>query len=327
MKKFLSLITVIAIMVSMSVFAAEFKDMPDNWATDALNAAVENGLMNGSDGYIRPDNPMTRAEMAAIIVRATGATEEADISSFSDVKEGDWFYSVMAKAVNMKAFNGSDGKLNPNNNITRQEAFVVLARVFGLDRQADKEYGALSEFKDKDSIAEWAKSGVNMIVKKGYVGGNDGKINPLSNITRAEFAVVMNRLVKYYIDEPGDYTPASDGNIMIRCAGVNINELTTDKMVCVGDLSREDKVTFNKCDLSNYLLIRGGAVDIEGKYNDIKALSKNIVLDITGLSKESVETVSIYREDAEITWDFSKFTSDDSGDGSKEESEETNSAQ
>ena len=48
-------------LLSMSAYAADFKDMPDNWATEALNAAVDNGLMGGSGGYIYPDNPMTRA--------------------------------------------------------------------------------------------------------------------------------------------------------------------------------------------------------------------------------------------------------------------------
>ena len=307
MKKILVLFTVIAMMLSMTAFAAEFKDMPDNWATEALNAAVENGLMSGSDGYIYPDNPMTRAEMAAIIARATGATKEADISSFSDVSEADWFYSVMAKAVGMKAFNGSDGKLNPNNNITRQEAFVVLARVFGLDRKADKEYTELAKFTDSHSVADWAKASVNMIVKSGYVGGNDGKINPLANITRAEFAVVMNRLVKYYIDQPGDYTPAADGNVMIRCGGVNIKDLVSDKMICVGDIKDEEEVTFSKCNISGSVVVRGGKTTVGGKFADLKGLMKSVTLDISGLSKESVDTVSIYLDGSHLYVDYSKY--------------------
>lgn len=307
MKKFIVLLTVITMLLSMSAYAADFKDMPDNWATEALNAAVDNGLMGGSGGYIYPDNPMTRAEMAAIIARATGATAEADISSFSDVKKDDWFYSAMAKAVQMKAFNGSDGRLNPNNNITRQEAFVVLARVFGLDRKPDSEYTELSKFTDSDSVADWAKAGVNMLVKSGYVGGNDGKINPTSNITRAEFAVVMNRLVKYYIDEPGDYTPAADGNVMIRCSGVNINNLVSDKMICVGDLSEGETVTFNDCDITGSVIIRGGTVSVGGKYTDLKAIMKNSVLDITRLSKEVADSVKIFLDGANLYIDYSKY--------------------
>ena len=283
MKKFLILFTVITMMLSMTAFAAEFKDMPDNWSTEALNAAVNNGLMSGNDGYIYPDNPMTRAEMAAIITRATGATIEADISAFSDVSGDDWFYSVMAKAVEMKAFNGSDGKLNPESNITRQEAFVVLARVFGLDRLADAEYTELAKFSDGESVADWAKKEVNMIIKSGYVGGSDGKINPLANITRAEFATVMNRLIKYYIDTPGEHTLKTDGNTMVRCGGVTFNNVISDKMICVGDIPETEEIVFNECLISGNLIVRGGRVNAGGIFSDIKTLTKTSVLDITKL--------------------------------------------
>ena len=309
MKKILVLSFLVIMILSATCLAADFADMPDNWATSALNAAVDNGLMSGSDGYIYPDNPMTRAEMAAIIVRATGAETEADISSFSDVNTGDWFYSDMAKAVQMKAFNGSDGMLNPNNNITRQEAFVVLARVFGLDRQPDKTYSELAAFSDGDQVADWAKDGVNMLIKYGYVGGNDGRINPLDNITRAEFAVVMDRLVKYYIDEPGDYTPETDGNIMIRSGGVNINNLTTDKMICVGDLADDETVTLNNCDMTGLVIVRSGTLSVGGKYTDLRALTSSAVLDITGLSKEVVDSVQIFVDGGTLYIDYSKYGS------------------
>ena len=298
MKKFLILFTVITMMLSMTAFAAEFKDMPDNWSTEALNAAVNNGLMSGSDGYIYPDNPMTRAEMAAIITRATGATIEADISAFSDVSSDDWFYSVMAKAVEMKAFNGSDGKLNPESNITRQETFVVLARVFGLDRLADAEYTELAKFSDGESVADWAKKEVNMIIKSGYVGGSDGKINPLANITRAEFATVMNRLIKYYIDTPGEHTLKTDGNTMVRCGGVTFNNVISDKMICVGDIKDGEEVIFNNCDITGSVIIRGGKVSTGGKYTELKALTKGSVLDITKLSKD--DNINIMVKDGSI---------------------------
>lgn len=307
MKKVLILLTVITLLFSTSAFAAEFKDMPDNWATEALNAAVDNGLINGSDGYIYPDNPMTRAEMAAIITRATGATKEADISMFSDVTKDDWFYSVMAKAVNMKAFNGSDGKLNPNSNITRQEAFVVLARVFGLDKLADKEYTELSKFSDGADIADWAKKEVNMIIKSGFVSGNGGKVNPLDNITRAEFAVVMNRLVKYYIDEPGDYTPEADGNIMIRCSGVNINNLVTDKMICIGDLNAGEEVKFNGCDVKGEMIIRGGKIIVDGKYVSMKGLMNTVTIDVTTLSAEVIKGLNIFLNGGNVYVDYARI--------------------
>ena len=63
-----------------------FVDFPDNWSTEAMTAAVGNGLMVGtSPTTIEPDKYVTRAEFAAAIVRAFGATVKKDISSFTDV--------------------------------------------------------------------------------------------------------------------------------------------------------------------------------------------------------------------------------------------------
>ncbi len=309
MKKIISLMMLIVfVLTTFSTFAFAdevqvkdmFVDMPDNWATDALIAAVENGLISGSDGYIKPDDYMTRAEMAAIISRATGCKEEADISEFKDVSKSDWFYSPMAKAVYMKGFKGSEGMLEPENNITRQEAFVVLARVFGIATNPVSDYSAIDAFTDKDQIADWAKDSINMIIREGYVGGNDGRINPLNNITRAEFAVVMNRLVKYYIDEPGDYTPNADGNIMIRCGGVNINKFITDKMIVVGDLKSDETVNFVDCSINGTVVARGGKTKFTGEYSSIKAIMKASTIDVSELSREVMNKIKIHLDEANI---------------------------
>ena len=77
-------ITLMASLFVMPVVAEEpvFTDMPDDWTTSALKNAVKNGLLNGYDGKIMPNDNIKRSEMAAILVRAFGATKEADISSF-----------------------------------------------------------------------------------------------------------------------------------------------------------------------------------------------------------------------------------------------------
>ncbi len=278
MKKIVSLILSLLLLSSMT-FAAEFKDMPNDWSTEALVKAVENGLLTGSDGYIKAGDNMTRAEMAAIMTRATGAVEEADISEFKDVKKDDWFYQAMAKAVKMGAFKGSDGKLNPESPITRQEAFLVLSRVFGLDKNLKDESSSLGQFKDAGKIDTWAKDGVNAIVKSGYVKGNDGYINPLNNISRAEFAVVMDRLVKYYIDSPEEEIPA-DGNVMIRCEIPEIKGLKTQHMVVLGDALNKSEVKFTECEISGKVVVRGGSLVAFGEvknYKDISVIKEGIV--------------------------------------------------
>ena len=277
MKKLLAILMICILSVSSVAFAADFIDMPNDWSTAAIENAVENGLMTGSDGYVYPNNNMTRAEMATIMVRACGATNDADISAFTDVSTDDWFYSAMSKAVAMGAFNGSDNKLNPENNITRQEAFVVLSRVFGLDTNEQIDVSVIDTFKDGDNVADWARSGVAAIISKGYVGGADGYLNPTANITRAEFAVVMDRLVKYYIDDPETTTFPSDGNVMIRVGGLKIDGVVTDKLVVIGDGVGTSEMSMVNADLKDALVVRGGEnVMVDGGFANIKIIMPNL---------------------------------------------------
>ncbi len=284
MKKILALILVLVCAFQMCAFAADFKDMPNDWSTSALEAAVKNGLLTGDNGYIKAADNMTRAEMATIMVRACGATRMEDISSFTDVKPEDWFSEAMSKAVAMGAFKGSDNKLNPNSPITRQEAFVVLSRVFGTAVASSVDKTVLDSFKDKNKIDSWATKDVAAIVEQGYVAGSNGYINPLDNISRAEFAVVMDRMVKYYIDEPVETLPA-DGNVMIRINGVDLSGCTTDKVVIVGDAVTDENVAIKDANLTGKLVLRGGkAYNVSGNYGGIAMLSPGISL-TKGVSK------------------------------------------
>lgn len=242
MKKVISYIVVLCMAISVmsfGAFAATFSDMPDNWSTDALNKAVENGLLNGADGKIMPNDSLTRAQMAAIMVRAFGATEAADISAFTDVSADEWYHADMAKSVAMGIFKGDGASLNPENNITREEAFTVLARAFELEAG---DASVLEGFNDKDSVSDWAVGTVAAIVANNYAKGSDGYLNPKNNITRAEFAVLMDNIVKMYITTPGVYSRVTDGNVMVRVSGVSLSSLTVKGDLIIGSSVEDNGV-------------------------------------------------------------------------------------
>lgn len=137
MKKLLvALVLTLSMTVSaMALTTADFSDFPaqDSWQYDGLSAAVKNGLLNGENGKILPDNSMTRAQMATILVRAFQGQKGADLRGFVDVDANAWYYDYLSKAVQMKIFNGDGNQMRPNDSITRQEAFLVLSRAFALN--------------------------------------------------------------------------------------------------------------------------------------------------------------------------------------------------
>lgn len=298
MRKVLSIVLSLALVLgSMGMAFGEttegsaFADMPDNWSTAALNKAVENKLLSGyeEDGVklIKADNPLTRAEMAAIVNRAFASVATADISKVSDVDATAWYAKDMAKAVKMGTF-ALDTKMRPGDKITRQEAFAVLARAFKLTG-TDAAFKALDKFSDKADIATWALKDLDGLAAAGYVQGSGGKLNPTANITRAEFAVVMDNLVKQYIDEAKTLTEViAAGNVMIRVPGVTLQNVTVKGDLIIADGVGEGDVTLDNVKVEGRTVVRGGgenSIIIKGNSD----LGRVIVSKVDGKVRISIE--------------------------------------
>jgi hypothetical protein len=240
-----------------------FTDMPHNWSAEALQAAVDNGLLKGHDNRLRPDDAITRAEAVTIINRAFGASKIQDITSFMDVTPKDWFYDEMGKAVAMKIITGSNRKLIPNASITREEVFTIIARAINL-----RESSSDMNFFDLNELSVWAKEGTIGLINAGYINGSNGYINPRNNITRAEFAQIMHNIIKNYIVSPGTVDSINDGNVMINTPGVILKGVTITGDLIIGDGVGEGEVTLEDVNVEGRLLVRGGgenSIVIRGK--------------------------------------------------------------
>lgn len=243
-----------AMLLSTNAFAAvpsDFSDFPTDWSAPAMTHAVQNGLLNGSDGKILPKGLLTRAQMATMVNRAFASSAKASLTSFTDMLPGVWHYDEMAKSVRMGVFQGANGKLSPNDPITREQAFAVLARAFGL---ADGKASSLDKFSDGAQVSSWARGAVAALVEQGYVTGADGALNPQSYITRAEFAQVMDALVAAYSDQDlKDQTV--EGNLILRTNN------TLENVTVKGDLILADGVSaasLKNVTVTGRLVVRGG---------------------------------------------------------------------
>lgn len=263
-KKGLAVVLTAALLAPSSAFAAspsDFQDFPNDWSSDALTAAVENGLLGGvADGSIAPSGVLTRAQMATIINRAFGATEMASLSGYTDVSADAWYHDDMAKAVQMGTFVGAGGGLlEPDDAITREEALCVLARAFAI---ADADASSLSKFSDSASVSGWARETVAGMIAAGVVGGyEDGTLRPQGTITRAEFAAVMDRLVETYISAAGDVTTDEAGNVLVRSADVTLKNNAIDGDLILADGIGTGDATLEGVTVEGRLLIRGGGSD------------------------------------------------------------------
>lgn len=301
--------TMLASMLPKPAFAADntitFPDMPSDWSTQALQNAVNNGLLNGIDGKIAAGENLTRAQMAAIVTRAFGTNGKANISSFGDVNAGDWFYDAMASSVLMGAFQGDGVNLNPNANITRQEAFTVLARLFTL---SGGDQSVLSSYTDGAQVADWAKDSMASMVAAGYVKGSDNMLNPRSSITRAEFAQVMDNLVKTYFAD-NRLNVNANGNAVLNKAGT-LEGATISGDLIIGDGAAEGDVVLKDVTVSGRLLVRGGGTSTVtlGGNTTVGSIAVNKPTGAVRVKNNTQKTVNVnaHSDNVVLTGDFNE---------------------
>jgi len=266
----LSMLMVVASVPSMA-YAGEdskplvFADMPNNWATEALENAVKNGLINGyienGKNLIKPNGILRRNEMLTIVARAFGAQVVADLSTVSDVPEGIWYEDSIGKAVQM-GITDIQTKMVPTKTVTREEVFTTLAKAFKL-KTTDNDFKALESFIDNEKISSSMLSHMNAIVEAGYLEGYpDGTLRPKASITRAEFATIMSRLVQEYIYTPGEVTEVPDkGNVLIRSEDVILKDLTIKGDLIIADGVGDGEVTLDGVKIEGRLVVRGGGTN------------------------------------------------------------------
>ncbi|MFX3634577.1 MAG: S-layer homology domain-containing protein [Candidatus Pristimantibacillus sp.] len=183
-----------------------FKDVTAQWAKDAVNDLGSRMVVSGdSNALFNPDTNITRAEFAAILVRGLGLKADNGVESpFSDVKLDVWYSGAVQTAHTYHLINGfEDGAFHPADNITREQAMVIIANAMKLTGLNDKlpssqgEDELLKSFEDENSIAVWARSGIAAGIQAGIVSGRGGKeLAPKAFITRAEAAVIVQKLLR-----------------------------------------------------------------------------------------------------------------------------------
>ena len=263
---FLAAVSCLSLAVSASAAntvnckATDFRDYDRTaWYAEAVSAAVDNGLLYGkSANVLDPNGDMTRAEMAAIINRSFGCYKTADISQYKDVAKSKWYYKDVALAVQMGTYNGrSASAMAPDAPISRQEAMTVVARALELDYNAYAKTD-LSKFADEKNISSWALPYVRAMVGADYIHGRTKGLEPLDNITRAEFAQIFYNIIGTYIVSKGTYDKDIKGSVLIRTDDVELKNLTVDGDLIIGCGAADGKVTLDNVTVTGRLLVWGG---------------------------------------------------------------------
>ncbi|TCZ67747.1 hypothetical protein E0485_07780 [Paenibacillus albiflavus] len=180
-----------------------FSDIQKHWAKTHIEKLASKLIVQGiSETSFKPDNQITRAEFTAILVRSLGLHAVGSSADYADVQKSNWFYKAVTIAANNGlTAEGNSNRFNPNEQMSRQEAMVMIAKAMhlaGMDVAiSDKEVTELlGAFKDLERLDFSAKPAAALNVKYGVIVGYNGLISPGNVITRAETSIIIQRFLE-----------------------------------------------------------------------------------------------------------------------------------
>ena len=169
-----------------------FKDIQNHWAKPFIEGLLAKGLISGfKDGTFKPDDKMTRAQYAALLVKAFNPAAKRDADKFTDVPNDFWAYNVIQQACRAGFMSGFPNKtFKPNDNVQRVQVIVSLVNGLGLSAT---DGNALNAYDDKSTIPDYAKDEVTTATRKQIVVNHPNlkQLNPTKEATRAEVAAMV----------------------------------------------------------------------------------------------------------------------------------------
>ncbi|MEH1935667.1 MAG: DUF1565 domain-containing protein [Nostoc sp.] len=170
-----------------------FKDVPANyWAKNYIQALASQNIIAGfPDGSFKPNEPVTRAQFAAIVTKALTPSAKRPVIQFKDVASNFWAYAAIQSAYQSQFVSGyPDGTFKPQQQIQRVQALVALANGLGLTANNQN---VLNFYTDAAQIPNYAIAPVAAATARQLVINYPTvkQLNPNREATRAEVAAFV----------------------------------------------------------------------------------------------------------------------------------------
>lgn len=219
----------------------DFPDMKDHWGAKAVDRWSGVGVLRGDQfGNFRPEDRMTRAEFATMLVNLMGYTVKAE-NIYADVSADAWYADAILKVTAAGVMQGDGTNATPEAPITRQEAAVMLCRALNL-KPSDN---VTTNFVDSGDIADWAKSAVAALAERGMVQGmGNNDFQPVRDINRASVAQMVSNMISSYVIEDGaTVTGEQKGLVIVAADDVKIEDATLAEALIVAPKAVDATVT------------------------------------------------------------------------------------
>ena len=285
-----------------------FVDLNNHWAKNYVLPLAEEGIIKGKTvNRFDPDGQITRAEFLTLALKVANLPAEIYEPSYADISENQWFAKTAYAAYRGALVDQNmlpDGKLLPDQPITREEMTSVIMRV--MDVMRGKQVDATHNFSDGASFSPWASESIGRAANLGIVTGNpDGSFNARGNATRGEAAVIFSRLKKI-LDESAPYTPAGEYSPVY--GGIVREDVDVNKIINDAYASGAKEVTIEPGVYRIKTSPKGGHLNLDG-FKDFTVNAEGVTLLLKTINTSAVmmnncENVTVKG----ITCDFDKPT-------------------
>jgi hypothetical protein len=181
-----------------------YSDVENHWSKDICNEMGARMVVEEeSENTFNPDQQITRLFFTETVVKALGLGDKGNNATFTDMAKTDEGFGYVATSVEYELIEGyPDRTFRPDNSITREAAATLILRAMKLagmkvDYTDEELQNELNQFVDKADIHDWAKKPIAICAKNGLiVGNNQNQFLPKANITKAELAMIMKRMLE-----------------------------------------------------------------------------------------------------------------------------------
>jgi hypothetical protein len=176
-----------------------YRDIDEHWAEQEIIRMSKNKIVQGwPDGNFHPDQPVTRAQFAAMLVRALKLLDDPiSAQRFADVPRDAWCRGSVGAAVSAGIVQGyTQHSFGPNDHITREQMAAMVARAVNSAELSSATEQLLDQFADAEEIGLWARPAVGLMVEEDiFKGRTEENFEPKGTTTRAEATVVLLRML------------------------------------------------------------------------------------------------------------------------------------
>jgi len=185
--------------------SSRFSDVqPGIWYYDDVEYVVAKGLFSGTAANLfSPNMTLTRGMIVTVLGRlASVDTAKYKRSSFSDVDENIYYAPYVKWAAEIGIAEGRNGKFSPEDFINRQDFTLMLNLYSEYMWYELPVINVKANFTDANKISSYARDAVYIMQQAGVISGKENNmLDPMANITRAEFSAMLHRFMGLTTDD------------------------------------------------------------------------------------------------------------------------------